>query len=160
MDQARREGGVIGQARREGGFTLIEIMVVLVVLGLLVGLVVTRGPMRSAALELRAASSELAQGLRAARARAIALNRPVSLTLDVAARSFQVDGAPARLLPPRLDLSATVAGGEAARGRLAGIAFEPDGSSTGGRITLADGGRHVAVGVNWLTGRVSVDDGP
>ena len=38
------------------------------------------------------------------------------------------------------------------------IRFQPDGSSTGGRITLADGRRRMAVGVDWLTGRVSVAD--
>ena len=38
------------------------------------------------------------------------------------------------------------------------IRFNPDGSSSGGRITLADGSRRVAVGVDWLTGRVTVAD--
>jgi general secretion pathway protein H len=36
------------------------------------------------------------------------------------------------------------------------IRFNPDGSSTGGRISLSDGGRRIAVGVDWLTGRVAV----
>ena len=38
------------------------------------------------------------------------------------------------------------------------IRFNPDGSSTGGRISVADGARSIAVGVDWLSGRVSVAD--
>ncbi len=45
-------------------------------------------------------------------------------------------------------------------GAQAGIAFLPDGSSSGGRVELADGSRHMQIGVEWLTGRVSVADGP
>ncbi|MBV9539488.1 MAG: GspH/FimT family pseudopilin [Acidisphaera sp.] len=133
-------------------------MIVLVVLGLVLGIVVAHGPRRSPTLELRAAASQLAQGLRAARMASIASNRPVDLTLDVAARSFRIDGLAPHSLPPNLALSATVSGGQVAAGRLAGFAFAPDGSSSGGRITLADGARRAEVGVNWLTGRVSIDE--
>jgi len=48
--------------------------------------------------------------------------------------------------------------GEALNGREGDIRFNPDGSSTGGRISLADGRRRIGVGVDWLTGRVSVAD--
>src|SRR5580658_4343695 len=54
------------------GFTLIELAVVLAIMGLMLALVVTRGPMRGPALQTRAAAAQIAQGLRAARARAIA----------------------------------------------------------------------------------------
>jgi general secretion pathway protein H len=36
------------------------------------------------------------------------------------------------------------------------IRFFPDGSSTGGEITLAGGNAHRYVQVDWLTGRVAV----
>ena len=36
------------------------------------------------------------------------------------------------------------------------IRFFPDGSSTGGRVTLMVGERSYAVDVDWLTGRVRV----
>ena len=51
----------------------------------------------------------------------------------------------------------TIAGERQAPG-LGDIRFNPDGSSTGGRIALADGQRRMAVGVDWLTGRVSIAD--
>ena len=48
--------------------------------------------------------------------------------------------------------------GERQSATLGDIRFNPDGSSTGGRIVLADGSRKIAVGVDWLTGRVTVAD--
>ncbi|MBC7802128.1 MAG: prepilin-type N-terminal cleavage/methylation domain-containing protein, partial [Gemmatimonadaceae bacterium] len=41
----------------DGGFTLIEVTVVLAVLALVAGLVLARGPQRSASLDMRAAAN-------------------------------------------------------------------------------------------------------
>jgi general secretion pathway protein H len=40
------------------------------------------------------------------------------------------------------------------------ILFAPDGSTSGGRIALAQGQSHLLINVDWLTGRVSVTDAP
>jgi general secretion pathway protein H len=147
-------------SRRDAGFTLIEMIVVLVVLGLAMGLVIARGPMRSRTLETRAAASQVVQSLRIARSRAIATNRPVLFTVDVAGRRYSVDGGPPQGLPPALDVSMTTVTGDRLGKNVGAITFAPDGSSTGGRIVLADGGHHLQIGVDWLTGRVSVQDAP
>ena len=60
--------------------------------------------------------------------------------------------------PPKLSIALLTVNGEKSGATTGDIRFNPDGSSTGGRITLADGSRRVAVGVDWLTGRVSVAD--
>jgi ribose transport system permease protein len=39
---------------------------------------------------------------------------------------------------------------------VAGVEFAPDGSSTGGTITLRDGARVVRITIDWLTGRVRI----
>jgi general secretion pathway protein H len=159
----------------QAGFTLIEVLVVLVVLGIAAALLAMHGPQRSPGLDLRTASEEVAGTLRLARTRAIAGNRVVGVTFDVAARSVKLDGTAARTLPPGVGivvtatLGGTVGGGtvgdeaaddetpsKAVGGRLAAIRFAPDGSSTGGRVELLGRGRRVEVGVNWLTGRVAV----
>lgn len=141
------------------GFTLIELAVVLAIMGLMLALVLTHGPMRSPTLEARAAAAQIAQGLREARARAIALNRPVSFSLDLAEHDFRVDGAPPHPLPAGLQLAVlTIAGRANAGQQSATIGFAPDGSSSGGRIALAGKGVRLLVGVDWLTGRVSVAD--
>lgn len=128
-----------------GGFTLIEVMVVLAVMGLLLGLVLTRGPQRSPTLELRAAASRVAQALRLARTQAIATDRPVRFIVDPARHAFGAEGK-IHILPGTIALS----------GPKGGIVFEPDGSASSGVIGVALGRLRAVVTVDWLTGQVSV----
>lgn len=50
----------------------------------------------------------------------------------------------------------TAAAAESLNPVLTAIRFNPDGSSTGGRIELAQGSRYMSVGVDWLTSRISI----
>ncbi|HEY0202915.1 MAG TPA: GspH/FimT family pseudopilin [Acetobacteraceae bacterium] len=138
------------------GFTLIEVIVVLVILGLGMALLTTRGRLRSTALDLRAATGEITQALRLARARAIVTDRQVVVALDPAGNAFRVGSGPAQTLPRGIVLEATAVQGPAIG--IAAFRFAPDGSASGGRITLTAGGRSAMVGVDWLTGRVSVGE--
>lgn len=146
--------------RGEGGFTLIEVIVVLVIAGMVLGLIVARGPSRSHGLEARAVADRIAGALRLARAQAIAADRPVFLTYDAGARAIAVDGAAPFVLPPELAVAMTTVLGQRNGTRVGRIGFAPDGSATGGRIVVAFAGRGYSVGVDWLTGRVSVADAP
>lgn len=87
--------------RREAGFTLIEMLVVVAIMGFALTMIVTRGPVHSQALEMKAAVSEVAQGLRLARSRAIATNTPVQFAVDVPLRSFRIDRGTPTVLPVR-----------------------------------------------------------
>src|SRR5215467_2447621 len=140
------------------GFTLIELLVALAVFGLALSLITGFKPPWSRGLGLRATASELAAGLRLARSEAILSNRPVVLDLDLTGHRYRVGTGTPRLLPPNLSLELLTISGEAWSAREGAIRFNPDGSSTGGRISLADGRRRIGVGVDWLTGRVSVAD--
>jgi general secretion pathway protein H len=145
-----------GDRGRSAGFTLIELLIVITILGLAMALIAEHGPLRSAALVGKGAASDLAGGLREARARAIAENRPVSLALDVAAHWWRIDDQASKPLPADFTITVLTTKGEVRSEQVAGIRFEPDGSSTGGRIALSDGQRTFDIDVDWLTGNVRV----
>lgn len=143
------------------GFTLLELLLVLAVLALLAGIVVAYLPVGSTRTEVVADARAVASGLRRARGAAIAANTPVAFVLDVKNRTYRVGTeAPIRL---RRDIALTLntARTEVEDGAAGGIRFFPDGSSTGGRISLRSAGEHPTVAVvtvDWVTGRVDVSD--
>jgi general secretion pathway protein H len=140
-------------SRAERGFTLIEMLVVIAILGAAAAILATRGPARSLGLETRAAASDLAQTLRLGRSRAIAADRAVRVVLDLETHGLTLDNVSRPTLPASVRLAAVMADGAVAR-RQAVFVFAPDGSASGGQVVL--GGRMV-VAVDWLTGRVGVD---
>ena len=145
--------------RRPGGFTLLEIIIVLAI-GAAIYALLLGVPMRGgSAADLKAAARTLAAGLREAQTTAMATRRDATLTLDLEAREFLVAGEKEpRKLPDGVDLKLYTAQSEVTSSRTGAIRFYPDGSSTGGRITVSSGKREFLVDVDWLTGRVSIAD--
>ena len=125
------------------GFTLIEMIVVLVILGLVGGLVLTHAPQRGGTLDLRAATSLVTGTLRTARSRAMVADRSVPVRFDAAALQLGTD--PSRPLPPGIRIATAAA-----------ILFRPDGSSSGGTVDLTGRADTAHIAVNWLTGRIAV----
>lgn len=155
----RRAPGRGRPAARSAGFTLIELIVVLAI-GVTIYALLLGGPFRGAsAADLKAAARTLASGLRQAQTLAMTNRRDAVLTLDVESRQFVVPGvSEARRLPDNIDLKLYAAQSEVTSERSGSIRFYPDGSSTGGRITVAAGERQYLVDVDWLTGRVTIRD--
>jgi general secretion pathway protein H len=84
----------------------------------------------------------------------------VRMALDPVRRSWRLDGAAERPLPPEVALALSVAETEATGQGLGAIRFAPDGSSTGGWIELSDGRRRLQLGIDWLSGRVTLTELP
>jgi general secretion pathway protein H len=57
-------------------------------------------------------------------------------------------------LPKKPELAMLTAQSEQIQDKTGNIRFFPDGSSTGGRITISAGERREDVDVDWLSGRV------
>lgn len=145
------------EVSRSRGFTLLELIVVLLVLGLLYGLAMPMLGAGSTGLDMKAASRQLAAGLRKARGVAVAERREAVLALDVAQRTFSLTGDPKTyVLPKQLELSLFTAQSELVREETGGIRFFPDGTSTGGRVTISAGTAQQWVDVDWVTGRVTI----
>jgi general secretion pathway protein H len=150
----------MGRLPLQRGFTLLELLLVLVIAAAGYALVVGVGSGGVSGAELKSAARAVAAGLREARGTAIATQEPAALTLDLERRSMEVDGGRRpRSLPQRLDLKLYTAQSEIQGDKRGAIRFYPDGSSTGGRVTLASGERTFLVDVDWLTGRVSIKEG-
>lgn len=148
----------IQRCGRQGGFTLLEMIVVMAILGLASMLIVGYRPPWSGGLGVRGAASQLASALRRARSEAIARDGPVSVMIDVAGHRYRVAESPGQALPPNLKIGLLTLASEQHGINSGAIRFYPDGSSTGGRVTFGDGAHTLVVGVDWLNGRVSIRD--
>ena len=146
--------------RAARGFTLLEVLMVLVIAAAGYALVVRLTGSGVSGAELKSAARAVAAALRDARGTAIATQESAAMLVDLEKRTIQVAGAgKARVLPERLELKLYTAQSEVQDERRGAIRFYPDGSSTGGRVTVAAGERKLLVDVDWLTGRVSIKEG-
>jgi general secretion pathway protein H len=136
-------------------------MLVLAIAGLLMAVT---PPLLSSAfpgLQLKSTARQVAAGLRYARDRAIAEGTEVLVTLDLERRSMRVPGRDRAVsLPPDIGVELVTAHSEIQDGRVGSIRFFPDGSSTGGRVTLTYRKAGYDVDLDWLTGRVRLDPLP
>jgi general secretion pathway protein H len=131
-----------------GGFTLIEIIVVLAILGVAAGIVVGFLPKRSGGLEVATAANQVAGILRMARGRAIAESRTIRIAAAADGHGVLVDGIDRRIMATAV---LSMAGPPEIR-------FAADGSASGGGILVRVDNRLRGVRVDWLTGRVSTTD--
>ena len=144
---------------KPNGFTLAELLVVLIVIGLLFALAPMAMNRAMPSLELRTTTRELAAALRNTRGAAIRDNRETTLTLDVEANWYRLDGRKdEREIPSDIELKLLTATVELEGEGAGRVRFFPDGTSTGGQITLARGGNSYYILIDWLSGRVEIAD--
>ena len=129
--------------RRNGGFTLVEMMIVLAVLGLAAALALpylAKGTERAA---LGGAAQELRAALNGARSAAIAADREVIFSGGI--DGYRVDGA-RHGFAAAAGLVVEIKGGSR-------ISFFPSGGASGGRIVLRDATARREIEIEALTGR-------
>lgn len=136
-------------ARSAAGFTLVELLVVLGIIGLVLAATLSAKP-KAVATRVAVTSRSVIAALEWARAQAMATNAETLFRIDVDKNQF---GLPNSMHSLPRGMSAAVVIAETERFRnIGGIRFYPDGQSSGGEIALSLEGRSARIAVNWLTG--------
>ncbi len=146
----------LSERYRSTGFTLVELMVVMVIIALIMGLVATSLSRSISGAESRVAARKLMVALRYTRAQAILKKAESVFVVDTDARTYQAPGRKLVELPEGMDVVLTTARSELSSEAVGGIRFFPDGGSTGGHVDLFVNGREYRVDVAWLTGEATL----
>jgi general secretion pathway protein H len=148
-------------ALRHCGFTMIELLAVILVIAMVAAL---SPPLFSSAVSVtqhRAAARDVAAMLRLARTEAVAKRVDIGVDFDLEQRTMQMPAATNKRIakiPDGIELNLTTTAAETKNEKQASVRFYPDGGATGGRVTLKVRERELRVDIDWLTGRVSIDE--
>lgn len=144
---------------RHLGFTLVELLVVLVISLTVITLSTVAYGKLSANSYLKSSARHIAASLRYTRSYAVARGIESAFKIDLANRTYSFTGNNKSFqFKKNIKLDVFSASALATNKNAAVIRFAPDGSSSGGRITLSSRDKQYVVYVDWLTGRISVDD--
>lgn len=136
----------LARARAANGFTLLEMLVVLAVMGLVAGLVFPAIGQGLAGAEFRTATAGLELEIRRARAEAIGGGRTVPLAVETGGELLRrAPGGPFRV-PRTMQLQLPQSG----------LRFFRDGTSTGGDVVLVDGRRSFRLHVDADSGAIGI----
>lgn len=142
----------------EWGFTLLELMLVLLLMGLAYGIAAPSLGAGSSGTELKAAARQIGAGLRKARDVAVVSQSDSLFELNLESRSFKITGdEKAYNLPRNLELKLFTATTEVNDSNIGAIRFFADGSSTGGSISVGPVDMQYVIDVDWLTGRIKIN---
>lgn len=146
-------------AKAEHGFTLLEMIIVLVISVLGFAVVGSNINSGNESTRLQAVARDIASALRYAQSQSLMTRQPVSVTVDLRDNSYIISK-PRRVFrfDEQIDVSLTVAEEEFKQDEYGSIKFFGDGSSTGGRVILEWGKQVRRIDVNWITGQVSISD--
>jgi general secretion pathway protein H len=138
---------------QRSGFTLVELIVVLVILAALTALVAPSFSRTIASARLRTAASDVRSTLARGRALAVAAARVRAVAIELSRGEFGVDNEAVRSLPDSIRLGAVLRGEERQERGSVRVRFFPDGGGEEAEITVtAEDGGTLRVTVDPLTG--------
>jgi general secretion pathway protein H len=144
----------------QSGFTLLELLVVLVILGLAAGAVLQAGRSSSETAEVRAFLIQAEAMMRQARTTAIETSVDQDVVIDTRARQL-IDATRGTELkvPAGLSLDGKLARVPESGKRGYIVRFYPSGGSSGANLPFRFRDQVYELRVNWLTGRADVRRG-
>jgi len=132
---------------------------VIVVIAMAVAVVAPNIGSGNQTASLNATAREIASALRFARGHALTHRKEAVFLVNLEENSYQLtDKKKVFKMTKDIAVILDVAQSQIIDEGHGGIRFFPDGSSTGGRITLELGENKRQIDVNWLTGQVEIDD--
>jgi general secretion pathway protein H len=146
----------LARPRSPRGFTLIELLVVLALMALVAALVPPSFERLRESMQYRDTLRRVLGDLRTARQQAVGEGREVRFSIDLAARTFGLEGRPANALPEPLQIRFIAAQAETTAQQRVSIRFHPQGGATGGTVELVrPSGAGTRVTVDWLSGAIA-----
>lgn len=142
---------------RMGGFTLLELLVVLVVAGIAAGVVGVAGQTYLERSRYHQTVRDITSQLRQARALSVQEGRAIVVTYQPEIRRLVVEGGGYLNIPESLGVQWDAAERNAKTPPGAGMpifVFNADGGARGGRLAVQRGGQGVTFRVNWLLGTI------
>ena len=145
----------------DAGFTLLEMIVVLAILSLTIAATTVSVTGSRGVVRLQPLAVRVAADLKLARTEAVTQNRSVEVVFDAKANAYQIQGSRSAVALPAAIAFKLVTPEEFRRTTdSAHLVFFPDGSSTGGRLTLTDRSLSITLVIDWLTGAVTARRAP
>lgn len=151
------DNGPTSYSTADAGFTLFEVIAVLVIAAVVASAVIFANRSNGSAAQLTAVAANVAAGLRHSRGHAIRTGREIVAKIDTSGGRIAW-GTRRKSLDLGTVRVEVVSAESERRGRVAGIRFFPNGSSTGGRLKLSSNAGRIEIGINWLTGTISVEE--
>jgi len=153
--QARQPTSRTWSNDRRSGFTLLEVVAVMLIIALVASLSITMVPGTGRA-RLKALTLESAALFRRERLGAMLTGRERGVSLDGKRRVFLGEGGQDVAIPR--DVVVDVLGvNELWEGRSAVVRFYPDGASSGAVVRLSREKAEYEIRVNWYTGGVAIE---
>lgn len=143
---------------RQSGFTLVELIAVIVLIAIVMGLVTLSFTKSFSGAKIHAASHDLIAALRYTRGQAIVRGKEQALELDTSKNQYKAPGRRVVQLPKNMHLGMLTAQSELTSETSGRIRFFPDGASTGGHISVLMGDIEWRINVDWLTGAVTREE--